>query len=379
MFDSFIRLVREIYQTDAFIPLHAPRFLGNEKKYLNDVLDSTYVSTIGPYVERFEAEVAKFTGARYAVATVSGTAALHTALILAGVKPGEEVITQALTFTATANAVHYCGAEPVFIDVERSTLGMSVVALDRFLAERTERRGDYFFNKKTGKRIAACLPMHTFGHPCDIPGLLEVCRRYQLPLVEDAAEALGSRLNGKHCGTFGLLGAISFNGNKIMTTGGGGMILTDDENLAKEALHLTTTAKLPHPWQFVHDRIGFNYRMPNLNAALGVAQLESLPVYVQKKRALAQVYREWSRKHGFVSVDEPVSAASNYWLNALVLSDIQQRDEFLQFSLGQKVMTRPVWEPLNHLPAYRHCCHDGLTNTLWLADRLVNLPSSVTP
>jgi len=377
MFDSFIRLVREIYQTNDFIPLHEPRFAGNEKQYLLDVIDSTFVSSVGPYVSQFEIKIAEYTGAKHAIATVNGTAALHIALLLAGVQPGEEVITQAVTFVATCNAIHYCGAEPVCVDIEVGTLGVSPLALAEFLEQYCERRHDGVYNKTSGKRIAACLPMHTFGHPCDMAGLLRVCDDYGIPLVEDAAEALGSRLDGRHCGKFGKLGVLSFNGNKIITTGGGGMILTDDDDLARRAKHLTTTAKLPHAWKFTHDQIGFNYRMPNLNAALGLAQLEQLPTFVERKRVLAQSYLEWAAGAGVEIVSEPSDACSNYWLNALLLDDVVQRDAFLEYSNAQGVMTRPLWDLMVDLPMYKDCQRHSLVQSRRLAERLVNVPSSV--
>ncbi|OAI06607.1 LegC family aminotransferase [Methylomonas methanica] len=396
MFDSFIRLVREIYQTNDFIPLHEPRFAGNEKQYLLDVIDSTFVSSVGPYVSQFETKIAEYTGAKHAIAAVNGTSALHVALLLAGVKPGEEVLTQAVTFVATCNAIHYCGAEPVFVDVDTATLGLSAQALADFLAEFAELREDGVWNKLSGKRIAACLPMHTFGHPCDMATLLQVCNQYQIPVVEDAAEALGSCIVGsnsfdpsaasanefaptpaKHCGTFGKLGVLSFNGNKIITTGGGGMILTDDDELARQAKHLTTTAKLPHAWKFTHDQIGYNYRMPNLNAALGLAQLEQMPLFIQRKRELAERYITWSRRAGVEIVQEPNGAQSNYWLNALLLNDAGEREQFLTDSNAQGVMTRPLWELMSSLPMYSQCQHDGLPESQRLAQRLVNIPSSV--
>lgn len=377
MYKKFVTLVRKIYQTDGFIPLHEPRFAGNEKQYLLDVIDSTFVSSVGPYVTEFEQKIAAYCGAKYAVATVNGTAALHIALLLAGVKSGEEVITQAVTFVATCNAISYCGAEPVFVDVDKTTLGLSPAAVADFLATFAERRDDGVYNKFTGKRIAACLPMHVFGHPCDMAGLMRVCDQYGIPIVEDAAEALGSQYSSHHCGTFGKLGVLSFNGNKIITTGGGGMILTDDEALARQAKHLTTTAKLPHGWEFVHDQVGYNYRMPNLNAALGLAQMEQLPLFVELKHELAARYLSWSKENGAQVVAEPVGAESNYWLNALLLNDSQERDLFLEISNGQGVMTRPLWALMVDLPMYNHCQHDNLMNSYWLAERLVNVPSSV--
>ncbi|MGZ4953838.1 MAG: LegC family aminotransferase [Methylobacter sp.] len=378
MYDDFITYVKGLYPDKQPIPLHAPQFQGREKEYLLDVIDSTFVSSVGQFVDRFEADCANYTGAKYAVATVNGTAALHVALLLAGVKRDEEVITQALTFVATCNAIHYCGAEPVFVDVDKTTLGLSAQVLADYLDRFAEQRNGETWNKQTGKRIAACLPMHTFGHPADMPDIIEVCEKYRIPVVEDAAEALGSTLDGRHCGTFGRLGVLSFNGNKIMTTGGGGMILTDDEQLAKQAKHLTTTAKQPHAWQFIHDQIGFNYRMPNLNAALGVAQLECLPSFLDKKRELAARYIDWCGRNQLQCMVEPEAASSNYWLNAVVLEDKASRDAFLRATNDQGVMTRPMWEPMHRLSMYRYCQKGSLANTEWAAERVVNIPSSVT-
>jgi aminotransferase in exopolysaccharide biosynthesis len=377
MFDSFIRLVKDIYQTEAFIPLHAPCFHGNEKQYLLDVIDSTFVSSVGPFVNLFEARIAEYCGAKHAIAMVNGTAALHIALLLAGVKPGEEVITQAVSFVATSNAIHYCGAEPVFVDVDLHTLGLSPQALLVFLEEFGELRDEGVWNKTNGKRIAACLPMHTFGHPCDIEGILKVCNQYRIRVVEDAAEALGSRLKGQHCGTFGQLGVLSFNGNKIMTSGGGGMLLTDDEELAAQAKHLTTTAKLDHPWRFIHDQVGYNYRLPNLNAALGLAQLEQMPLFVRRKRELAVRYIAWARQQNVDIAVEPIGAQANYWLNALLLPDAAERERFLEYGKTAGVMMRPLWELTNNLPMYSHCQIGDLRNSHDLAERLVNIPSSV--
>jgi len=377
MFDCFVYLVREIYQTDGFIPLHEPRFVGNEKQYLVDVIDSTFVSSVGPYVNEFEKKIAEYCGVKHAVATVNGTAALHIALLLAGVKPGEEVITQAVTFVATCNAINYCGAAPVFVDIDAATLGLSSRAVAEFLEQCAEHRDDGVYNKVSGNRIAACVPMHVFGHPCDMQGLTRVCADYGIPVVEDAAEALGSYVEGRHCGGFGVFGVLSFNGNKIITTGGGGMILTDDEELAQKAKHLTTTAKLPHAWKFEHDQVGYNYRLPNLNAALGLAQLEQLPNFVERKRQLAGRYLGWAEHNGTEMFKEPAGSQANYWLNALLLNDLEQRDAFLEYSNAQGVMTRPLWALMPDLPMYRHCQTDGLSQSRRLADRLVNIPSSV--
>jgi perosamine synthetase len=379
MFEDFVRLVRDLYQSEAFIPLHAPQFIGNEKAYLNDVIDSTFVSSVGPYVERFEQSIAEYTGARFAVATVNGTTALHTGLKLVGVEQGDLVLTQALSFVATANAISYCGAEPVFLDVDRHNLGLSPIALAEFLQHQTEQRAQGCFHRLSGRRIAACVPMHSLGHAADVQGLAAICEQFHVPLVEDAAEALGSWRDGCHCGSVGSLGVLSFNGNKILTTGGGGMILTNDPALARHAKHLTTTAKLPHAWRFAHDEIAYNYRMPNLNAALGLAQLQQLPHFLENKRQLAGQYRRWAATQSVTFVDEAANSRANFWLNGLLLEDEAQRDAFLSFSNDNGVMTRPLWDLLHSLPMYQHCWHDGLTNSLWLAERLVNIPSSVTP
>ncbi len=375
--DNFIGFVRGIYPDQPFIALHQPCLTGREKHYLLDVVDSGYVSSVGAQVTQFEQAIADFVGSRYAVATVNGTAALHIALMVAGVGEGEEVITQALSFVATSNAIKYCGADPVFIDVDLDTLGMSADKLREFLSEFIISKNGHPINKLTGKRVAACLPMHTFGHSCQIDEIKKLCRHYHIPLIEDAAEALGSFSSQRHCGSFGNLGIFSFNGNKIMTTGGGGMVVTNDENLAKRLKHLTTTAKLDHALEFVHDEIGYNYRMPNLNAALGLAQLENLNAFIKSKRELADRYHAWCRQNSVDFITEPRGGRSNYWLNAILLNNKEQRDQFLQMTNEQGVMTRPVWTLLHHLPMYQHCVRMDLDNSEWLADRLVNIPSSV--
>ena len=378
MFDGFIELVREIYGTKDFIPLHEPRFLGNEKKYLIDTIDSTFVSSVGVYVDEFEKTIANFTNTKHAVATVNGTSALHIALLLAGVSEGDEVITQSLTFIATCNAINYCHAEPIFVDVERSTLGLSPESLEEFLEEYAEIRDDGFcWNKKTNRPIRACLPMHTFGHATIIDAINEVCERYNIALVEDAAESLGSYYNKKHTGTMGKTAALSFNGNKIITTGGGGMILTNDTQLAKRAKHITTTAKKSHAWFFEHDEVGFNYRMPNLNAAIGLAQMEQLPDFISNKRQHSVKYNQWCKDNNVEFVVEPEGACSNYWLNSIILESRQELDDFLVYTNGNKVMTRPVWTPMHRLPMFKYCQRDNLKMTNFLADRLVNIPSSV--
>jgi aminotransferase in exopolysaccharide biosynthesis len=379
MFDPLIRFIREQYQSEDFIPLHAPVFPGREREYVMDAIDSTYVSSVGGYVDRFERDMASYTGSPRAVATVNGTAALHIALLLSGVKPGDLVITQPLTFIATCNAIAYCGAEPVFIDVDRHTLGLSPSALETWLQEHARMNDDgQCLARSDGRAIRACLPMHTFGHPADIDGLLAVCKQWNLPLIEDAAESLGSCYKGRHTGTFGLMGTLSFNGNKIITTGGGGMILAD-ETVGARAKHLTTTAKQPHPYEFVHDETGYNYRLPNLNAALGCAQLEQLDHFVNNKRELAARYIEQLKDSDLEFVVEPAHCRSNYWLNAVVCQSREHRDALLEATNSQGVMTRPIWTLMNRLPMYAHARHGELTNAEWLEARVVNLPSSVLP
>ena len=378
MYDGFINLVREIYNTKNSISLHEPRFFGNEKKYLMDIIDSTFVSSVGHYVNDFENAVAAYTGSAYAISTVNGTAALHTALVLAGVKNGDEVITQSLTFIATCNAIRYCNAEPVFVDVSKETLGLSEQSLLAFLEENCEIRNDGFcWNKKTNKIIRVCLPMHTFGFPVELDAISQVCNRYNIILVEDAAEALGSFYKEKHTGTAGKISAISFNGNKIITTGGGGMLLTNDKTLAEKAKHITTTAKIPHKWAYEHDEVGFNYRLPNLNAALGLAQMESLPKILEKKRVIAQRYQDWGENNGIQFIKEPSCTRSNYWLNAILFENKKQRDQFLDFTNKNGIMTRPIWCQVNELKMYNKCQVTDLENTKFLEERVVNVPSSV--
>lgn len=374
--EEFIRLARAIYGT-GYIPLHRPLFAGNEKHYLLDCIDSNFVSSAGAKVGAFEEQIAALTASKYAVATVNGTAALHIALQLAGVQREDEVISQALTFVATCNAINYCGAYPVFVDVDRDTMGMSPSALQQFLQNHAQLRSDGAYNKLSGRRIAACVPMHTFGIPCRIAEIVALCAKWQIPLVEDAAEALGSYVNGQHAGRFGVCGVLSFNGNKIITTGGGGMIICDDEKLAKRAKHLTTTAKIPHEYEFVHDEVGYNYRLPNLNAALGCAQVERLPWMLEVKQQVADRYRALCGALGLTMAAPLPGDVANNWLNALVLADQEQRDAFLHATNAQQVMTRPIWRLMSDLEMFRHCQHDGLDNSRWLEQRVVNVPSSV--
>lgn len=377
--NRLIEFVKHHYSTNEFIPLHAPVFKGREQTYVANTIDSTFVSSVGEYVNRFEQDMAAYTGTEAAVATVNGTAALQVSLRLAGVSPGDLVITQALTFVATCNAIHYCGAEPLFIDVDESTLGLSPRALESWLESYASHDADgVCVERKTGREISACMPMHTFGHPVDMAGLVRVCDQWNIPLVEDAAESLGSFYRGQHTGTFGKLAAVSFNGNKIITTGGGGMILCDEET-AKRAKHLTTTAKKPHSYEYVHDEVGYNYRLPNINAALGVAQLEQLPDFLAEKRALAGEYRELLKGTEFQFVDEPEGCRSNFWLNAVLCPDQTARDQLLEVTNANNVMTRPVWQLMCDLPMYNHCLRGELNASRRIAERLVNLPSSVKP
>ena len=360
------------------VPLHAPCFIGNEKKYLAECVDTTFVSSVGQFVDRFEEKMAQYTGAARAVTCVNGTNALHLALLLVGVARGDEVLTQALTFIATCNAIRYIDAHPVFLDVDQSTMGLSPDAMRDWLFRNAEMKDSQCFNKNTQRRIKACVPMHTFGHPARIDEIAAVCEEYHIELVEDAAESLGSLYKGQHTGLFGRVGVISFNGNKTITTGGGGMLLLNNEELGAQAKHLTTQAKVPHHWEFIHDRVGYNYRMPNINAALGCAQLEHLEEFVLNKRETAEKYHAF-----FATIDdmdyflEPENCRSNYWLNTILLKDRQAQQDFLQYTNAHGIMTRPAWQLMNRLEMFKGCETDGLKHTQWLEERIVNIPSSV--
>lgn len=377
MYSNVVEFIRKTFETEEFIPLHEPRFIGNEKKYLNDCINSTFVSSVGEYVDKLEELITEYTGAKYAIATVNGTSALHISLLLSGVNAGDEVITQPLTFIATCNAISYCNAKPIFVDVDRDTLGLSPKALKEFLEENTITKDGKCLNKTTGKIIKACVPMHTFGYPCRIDEIKEICDEYCIALVEDAAESLGSYYKGEHTGTFGTFGVISFNGNKIITAGGGGCVVTDDEVLAKKAKHMTTTAKVPHKWEYTHDMIGYNYRMPNLNAALLVAQLENLDNFLANKRELAISYEEFFANQDIQFVTEPAESQLNYWLNAVILKDREHRDQFLDETNSKGVMTRPIWTLMNKLEMFKDAQTGDLSNAEWLENRVVNIPSSV--
>jgi aminotransferase in exopolysaccharide biosynthesis len=379
MFDYLAKFIQDKYRTNSFIPLHEPRFIGKEKEFVSQTIDSTFVSSVGQYVNQFEEDIAKYTGSKKAIAIVNGTSALHLSMLMAGVKPGDYVITQALTFVATCNAIHYCQAEPILIDVDKKTLGLSPIALEAWLEENAFVDIDQVCKLKNSKRaIKACIPMHTFGHPVEIDTLAKICNVWKLAMIEDAAESLGSLFKDTHTGTFGLMGTLSFNGNKIITTGGGGAILCNEE-LYLKGKHLSTTAKKPNDIHFVHDEVGFNYRLPNINAALGCAQLESINLFVTQKRQLAEEYAQLLKNSNLEFFKEPKNCRSNYWLNTIICHDESQRNELLNYMNSREIMTRPVWTPMNKLPMFKNSISDSLQNTLWLEERIVNIPSSPPP
>jgi len=375
---AVIKFIKSIYDKDKFIPLHQPRFVGNEKKYLNECIDSTFVSSVGKFVDEFEKKIAKYTGAKYAVATNNGTSAIHISLIVGGVKQDDEVITQPVNFVACCNAISYCNAKPIFIDVDKDSMGLSPSALKFFLENNTTVKNKQCINNRTHKVIKACVPMHSYGHPCRIDEIKKICDEYYIFLIEDAAESVGSLYKNKHTGTFGHLGAMSFNGNKIITAGGGGCIVTNDNFLAKKAKHLTTTAKVPHKWNFNHDMVGYNYRMPNLNASILVAQLEHLDNFISNKRNLAHKYETFFKSLEYDFFKETENSKSNYWLNSIILKDKNQRDQFLEETNSKGVMTRPIWTLMNNLPMFKDAQCDHLKNSNWLDERVVNIPSSTT-
>jgi len=413
-YQPVIDFIRSLYPNREIVPLHEPYFGGNEKKYVLDCIESTFVSSVGKYVDRFEKMIRDFTGAKYAIATVNGTAALHIALKLAGVQQGDLVITQPLTFIATCNAITFCGAEPIFVDINPDTFGMSPDSLELWLSANTIIQDDSCYLKEVNgstnlynltqihkfaqintnlkdlkkdnsckfveirglKKISACVPMHTFGHPCKIDRILEICNRYHIPVVEDAAESIGSYYKGQHTGTFGKLGILSFNGNKTITTGGGGMILTNDDELGTLAKHITTTAKKPHPWKFEHDMTGYNYRLPNINAALGCAQMEMLPEILKNKRETAQIYQDYFKTIADIEfITEPQECISNYWLNAILLKNEEERDAFLEQVNSQKVMCRPAWILMNKLKMFSQCLKAEIPLAIEIEERLINIPS----
>lgn len=374
---ELIKFIRELYNTKEFIPLHEPIFNGNEKKYVTNTIESTFVSSVGKYVDQFEKDITCYTGTARAVATVNGTAALHTALYMAGIRPGDLVITQSLTFVATCNALYHMGARPIFVDISKKSLGLCPQSLALYLDENAYLDEDGECRHSIShQRIKAVVPMHTFGHPVELDEILSVCHQWNLSLVEDAAESLGSFYKGKHTGTIGQYGALSFNGNKIITTGGGGMVLCASQEQGERTKHVTTTAKIPHPYEFYHDEPGFNFRMPNINAALGCAQLESLPKYLESKRQLAKQYESFFATSDFHFVNEPDYASSNYWLNAVICPDVKQRENMLQQTNAAGVMTRPVWKLMHRLPMFKESYRSDLRNSEWIEAHLVNLPST---
>ena len=377
MYEPVVDFIHELYHSDDFVPLHAPCFIGNEKKYLNECIDTTFVSSVGKFVDRFEEMVADYTGAAKAVVCVNGTNALHMALLLAGVEREDEVISQALTFIATANAISYIGAHPVFIDVDRETMSLSPGSLRKWLSTFADIKNGTCYNRETGRRVKACVPMHTFGHPARLAELVQICEQYHIELIEDAAESIGSLYRGRHTGTWGKISALSFNGNKTITTGGGGMLLFQDAELGAYAKHLTTQAKVPHRWEFMHDHVGYNYRMPNINAALGCAQMENLNRFIDNKRETAEKYKIFFKDTPIEFFPEPEDCRSNYWLNAVLLPDKVARDEFLTYTNDHGVMTRPIWGLMNKQPMFAGCQTDDLMNTYWFEERVVNIPSSV--
>ena len=372
---DFSQFIQETFQTKQFIPLHEPVFKGNEKRYLNEVIDSTFVSSIGEYVNKFEDRISEFTQVKKSIAVVNGTAGLHMSLKVSGVEPSTEVLTQALSFVATSNAITYCGAKPIFIDVDLDTMGLSPRFLSRFLETYAEIRENGTFNKKTEKRISACVPMHTFGLMSRIDEIMKICNSWNIPVVEDAAEALGSYLNKKSAGSFGKMSVFSFNGNKIITSGGGGIICTNNESLAVKAKFLSTTAKEPHRWEYTHSELGYNYRMPNLNAALALAQLEMFNKILESKKLLFLSFQEYFK--GTNLLVKPTKGTTwNHWLMSIRLSDLEERNKFLSQTNNLGVMTRPIWKLLYKLPVYSNCQRDDQKNAKFLEERIVNIPSS---
>lgn len=373
---KFAKSIRDIYGIPGSLSLHEPKFTNRDKELLCDAIDTTFVSSIGGYINKFEQELSNIIEGSTAVAVVNGTSALHICLLLAGVKTNDLVLTQSLSFVATSNAISYCNADPIFIDVDRSTLGMSPDSLHEYLQEHATMVDGQVIDLPSGRNISAVVPMHTFGHPVRLKEISDICAHWGLTLIEDAAEGLGSRFNGFPIGSFGKFAAISFNGNKIITTGGGGAVLCKDPDNAAQAKHLTATAKLPHRYEFIHDMVGYNYRMPNLNAALGVAQLERLGHYVSEKREIAQIYNGFCVEQGVQFFNEPFGAESNFWLNSIICESDKDRQSIILGLEANDIHVRPVWRPLHLLPMYAGCSSGDLSVTNWLADRILNLPSS---
>lgn len=376
-FKTITEYIKDVYNTREFIPLHVPKFRGKEKEYLELCIDTTFVSSVGKFVDQFEDQMAQISGTKKSIAVVNGTAGIQVALRLVGVKTGDEVLTQALTFVATANAIIYNNAHPVFLDVDIDTMGLSPKAVSEFLEEYGELREDGCYNKKSGRRISACLPMHTFGFPVHLDELISVCAKWKIPLVEDAAESLGSEYKGQPTGSFGTLGVFSFNGNKIVTSGGGGAIVSNSIALAEKGKYLTTTAKQPHSYEYFHDELGYNYRMPNINAALACAQLEQLDIFLAEKRNIADMYANFFKTQGINFRRELPDTKANYWLMSVELENKQERETFLKYTNSESVMTRPIWQLMFRLPMYEHYQKDSQKNAIFLEERIVNIPSSV--
>lgn len=375
---NLLDFIKTLYKEKVNVPLHEPLFKGNEKNYLIDTIDTNYVSSVGNYVNEFETKLSEYTNSKYAIATSSGTAALHSILKVLGVSSKTEVLTQAFTFVATCNAIRYCGGHPIFIDIEKRTLGLSPIYLEEFLDKNCEVRDDgYCWNKKTNRKVLICLPMHTYGIPVNIQEIKSICDRYHINLVEDAAESIGSLSDNIHTGNFGVASFISFNGNKIITTGGGGIVITNRKDLADKVRHITTTSRLKMKWHYEHDDVGFNYRMPNINAAIGLAQIEQIDRFISLKRELAHTYHEWGKKNDIEFLIEPNNTRSNYWLNTMLSNSIEERDAILEFTNMNNIMTRPGWKPMHLLKMYNSCQSDELLNTIWAYERVINLPSSI--
>ena len=377
MFDEFINFVRDLYGSEGLIPLHEPTLAEKEKKYLIDVVNSSFVSSIGKSVTEFEKKISAYTGIKHAVAVVNGTSALHLALKISNVEENSEVITQSLSFVATCNAIRYCNAYPAFLDIDRENLTVKPETVKIFLNKFAEIRKDgHCWNKKSNRRISALLLVNTYGFPTDTLKIKKICSKFKIPVIEDCAESLGSFFRDKHCGINSDISTLSFNGNKIITTGGGGMILTNNSKIAKQAKHLSTTARISHRWKFAHDQVGYNYRMPNLNAALGLAQLQSLQKFLKSKRLIAKKYQKWGEEFGFNFVKENEQSKSNYWLNCLILKNKKEKESFIKFTQKNGIMTRPTWTPMHKLKIFKRSFKDNLKNTEWISDRLVNVPSS---
>ena len=376
---KLVSIIRDIYNSndDTMLSLHEPRFLSDEKELLNKCIDSTFVSTVGDYVTLFEDKIKEYTGAKYAIATSNGTSALHIAMLVAGVKPLDEVITQSFTFVATCNAIKYCNAEPVFVDISKDTLGMCPKSLKSWISNNTIKKDKKLINKNTGAKISAVLPMHSFGHPSDLDELITICNENNILLIEDAAESLGSFYKDEHTGTYGDIGTLSFNGNKVITTGGGGAVITNDNKYAKKIRHLATTARINTDYSFEHDEIGYNYRMPNLNACLGVSQIKMLSNFIDEKRKIASNYEEAFKDSNISFFKEPVSSKSNYWLNTVLFEDKDLRDQALKYTNENLVMTRPPWKLMHKLSMYSECQKANLKTSEDLENRILNIPSSV--